>query len=267
LLEIRKQIKAEKDPKLMKKKYTKQALARHAFNLENYLDGPASTLTSATALVGGVVSIDDVEDNSLWSIPEPSQDAKGKRKGKDRFIHAVSGFERVEMVIGYSAEAFQKSPSIAEPKQLFAEPVTKRAKKSKNPRSKVTPTRKIIPEPTNRKIQRLIAKSGFAKDNLKEIGQLVKLSQTPILTGDLNKLGTLMLKQQNLLSILGVYPQSLKNIAAAAEKNSYGVSIIGSNADCILALPKDPQKVTANIEGEGGIAVLVKSSNSRVVSK
>ena len=72
------------------------------------------------------------------------------------------------------------------------------------------------------------------------------------------RLGSLMSKQQNLVTILGIYPPALKKLAEAAEDHSYGVALAGANGDVIVALSSKPELVADNIEKAGGVAVITK---------
>ena len=258
LLELKKRMKAESDPRLLKKKYTNQAQARHAFNLERLVLGPASPLSHAAVLLGGIVFSSDSTEDALWPI---DNDTMGKNEPK-LYLHSLNEKSDIPFVIGYLKPDAKTQFSRNDPKPLFSDPPRKRKSVIKHHKNKEIPVREPVLEPTNKKLQRLIIKSGFARDNLKEIGQLVNDSVQPILTGDQNKLGTLMMQQQNLLNILGIYPQELKKLAEAAKGKSYGVTIIGTNTDCILALPKEPEMVVTDIVNAGGEAVIVKNIKS-----
>ena len=104
-------------------------------------------------------------------------------------------------------------------------------------------------------------RSGFAKDNIKDLGKLTRAGTEALIAGDLPKLGKIMDQQQNILTILGVYPKELKPLVEAAKKDSYGVTLTGTNGDAIIAISETPEIVASNIKKAGGEAIITKIGN------
>jgi hypothetical protein len=65
-----------------------------------------------------------------------------------------------------------------------------------------------------------------------------------------------MNEQQNLITILGVFPPVMKELAKVAEQNSLGVTLIGTKGDAIAALTKKPELVANSIKRAGAEAVI-----------
>jgi mevalonate kinase len=255
LLELKKRKKAAADPELKKKRYTRAFLARSALTMENLDHPPSSPLSPAAAVSGGVVLLNDKDDGALW--PVNCLNTAGSEQ--IRYVHASEAFSEIEFVIGYLKEQYSSKFSSTEPQPLFDEPMQKKSTPNKNLKSttssqQVFRTKESIPI----KLRRLFSKTGFAKDNLRDMGRIIQESIEPLKQGDLVKLGSLIKKHQNLITILGAIPQELRSLVDAAEKDSYGVSIIGSYGDCIIALPKDGEAVVENINQAGGIAFITK---------
>ena len=100
-----------------------------------------------------------------------------------------------------------------------------------------------------------------------EMGNLVKSGVEHLKGGDFEQIGSLMKKNQNLLTILGVYPRQLRSLVEAAELDSYGVSVIGEDGNMILALPKDPVRVLERIVDAGGEAIIANLSRTGIIFK
>ncbi len=246
-------VDVDKDIKNSKGKKKSQPLAhisRKAFTIEKAINTMISPLNISTIILGRPLLMDNYIQNSFWKITI----------GDKRWCaHKVTGLEGVSLVIGYPKQ--QKTYSAANLRPLYdSPPKPSSARKSKQRTSKST-SHYVYPssdEPILTKLQRFTSRSGFAKDNIKEMGRNALAAVEAIKSRDLPKIGELMSKQQNSLKILGILPDELKSIFEAAKKNSYGVSLTGRYGDSVVAITKDPKKVVKNITDAGFEAVITK---------
>lgn len=256
LLEIRRKKKAELDQKMIKKQYTKSYIIKTASIIESSQVELSSPLGPAAGLLGGVVFNDDEKEDSLWSMNY--KNSKGNKI--IQYIHSLQGLSDIPLVIGFLNHGNFNKSIFEDPSPLFDEPVVSKPRKKVKSHSSKQKSKSHEVEPITYKLQRLVSKSGFAKDNLIEMGNLVSESFKPILVGDVNKIGNLMQKHENALIMIGVFNPKLRDISEAAKKESYGVSLIGLNGDAVLALPKDSKTVAENIEDAGGVALTTNLS-------
>jgi len=115
------------------------------------------------------------------------------------------------------------------------------------------------------KVERFRAKSGFAKDIIKELGALTEPAVSAFEDTDLEKLGYFMDKSHKLLNILGLNTPQLEKMVNAARRNSYGAKLSASSGgNCMIALTDKPEETAAAIESAGGRTLITKLSKTGV---
>jgi mevalonate kinase len=236
----------EKKPKLKKKQSKTIQLAKRAYKLEKKINPPVSPLGTSTAIAGGAVLLFDIPAGALWSIPE---------KNRTSYIHKLEALEGVSIVIGHLKDKSTANYSALHPRALFDSPTAPAQSKS----TLISDAAVALgggAESIQKKLQRLTSKSGFIKDIIRELGKVTRSGVQALTSGDPGKIGTLLNKQQNLVTMLGVYPSELKDLAEAAEDYSFGVTPAGAIGDTILALTRKPELVASNIQKAGGDAVI-----------
>ncbi len=259
LLEIKKIAKEEKDPALKKKRFTRNIYAKKACSIECTDDTPTTPLGVITGVYGGVVILNDNSEDAIWSLK--NQDINGDEIGQFAHSHSIDTFKDVPLVIGYFDNNTTSQSTTDQARPLFNDTKSNKKKRSKElTKTNLTGWDNKHTEQIPVKLRRLISKSGFAKDNLRDMSKLVRESYKPIIIGDLNKLGELMQRNLNFITILGVFPPALKKLTQAVEKYSYGVSLVGTRGDAILILPKDPENIADKIMEAGGTALITKMS-------
>ncbi len=111
------------------------------------------------------------------------------------------------------------------------------------------------------RVYRFQSHSGFAKDIIKEIGDITREGARALARNDLVRLGELMDKDHKLLCILGVTTPELEKLLSAARPSSYGAKLTGAGGGgCIIALTETPDKVCSAIQRIGGTAISVLAS-------
>lgn len=245
LLELSKS--KEKKPKLKKEQSKTVLLAKRAYKLEKKINPPVSPLGTSTAIAGGTVLLFDIPAGALWSIPE---------KNRTSYIHKLEALEEVSIVIGHLKDKSTANYSALHPRALFDSPTASTNSKS----TLISDAAAALggAESIQKKLQRLTSKSGFIKDIIRELGKVTRSGVQALTGGEPGKIGALLNKQQNLVTMLGVYPSELKDLAEAAEDYSFGVTPAGANGDSILALTRKPELVASNIQKAGGDAVITK---------
>jgi mevalonate kinase len=115
------------------------------------------------------------------------------------------------------------------------------------------------------KVQRFKAKSGFAKDIIKELSGLMAPSISALADQDLERLGAIMDKSHKLLNILGLNNPFLQKMVDAARRHSYGAKVAASGGgNLMVALTDKPDEVVAAIEDVRGIAIATKLTRTGV---
>ncbi|MFO7791731.1 MAG: mevalonate kinase [Candidatus Saliniplasma sp.] len=112
------------------------------------------------------------------------------------------------------------------------------------------------------KVRRFYNKSNFAKDVIREIGQLVRKGSSALEEGDLDEVGRLMNENHRLLSILGVSHPKLDSLVKAAERHSYGAKLTGAGGGgSMIAITEEPELVAEVISRRGGKPYILKASD------
>lgn len=113
------------------------------------------------------------------------------------------------------------------------------------------------------KVRDFYQRSGFARETIDEIGDLVREGLKAIRSKDMVKLGSLMDQNHSLLSILGVSSKELDKLRDSVEACSYGAKLTGAGGGgSIIALTDEPERCARCIERRGGVPYIVK--NTRV---
>ncbi|MGA1822491.1 MAG: mevalonate kinase [Thermoplasmatota archaeon] len=113
------------------------------------------------------------------------------------------------------------------------------------------------------KVRSFYDRSGFARENIEEIGELVLDGMKALRKGDIVEVGSLMNRNHSLLSILGVNSPELQKLKDAADPISYGVKLTGAGGGgSILSLTDDPDGVSKAIRARGGVPYIVKPAQS-----
>ncbi len=116
--------------------------------------------------------------------------------------------------------------------------------------------------PLVEKVRRFYNKSNFAKDIIREIGQLVRNGSSALKNGDLEEVGRLMNENHRLLSILGVNHPKLDDLVTAAERHSYGAKLTGAGGGgSMVALTEEPELVAEIIRRRDGKPYILKPTD------
>jgi mevalonate kinase len=267
VLDLRKNIKSASDPKLVGKKYTKSLLARKAFSLEFGINPLSPPLNSSAAISGGLISANTHKEKSFWTLPMDDQELKGlnknlikqNKKHQIRYTHSMMIPPDLNFVLAIPQNPLISRYLNTEPKPLFDEPTGKKKMGAQNSVNSTLFANN--PDSIPNRMERFISKSGFAKDNLKELWNLVNQGIEHLKAGKLEELGKLMDKQQNILTIMGVYPSELNTFVKAAAQDSYGVSVVGTNDNAVLCLAKDPDTVIQKLQEADGQGIKLNVSD------
>jgi len=113
------------------------------------------------------------------------------------------------------------------------------------------------------KVRSYYDRSGFARETIDEIGDLVEDGYRALRDKDIVKLGELMDRNHSLLTILGVTSKELDKLREAAGPLSFGTKLTGAGGGgSMIALTEKPDEVSAAIKKRGGIPFMVKTSRT-----
>jgi mevalonate kinase len=108
------------------------------------------------------------------------------------------------------------------------------------------------------KVRSFYDRSGFARETIDEIGDLVDDGEKALRNGDLVEIGNLMNRNHSLLTILGVNSKELQKLKDGADRFSFGSKLTGAGGGgSIIALTEHPEKVSGVIRSRGGIPYVV----------
>ncbi len=109
---------------------------------------------------------------------------------------------------------------------------------------------------------------GFARDILREIGDITRDGARALTRGDHTLLGELMDRNDKLLGILGVSSRELSRLATTARRHSYGAKMIGAGGGgCMMALTDRPEETAEAIRKAGGEPYIVQVTDAGVGPK
>ena len=94
------------------------------------------------------------------------------------------------------------------------------------------------------RVRRFVERNSFARDIIDEIGKITMEALSALKNEDFKRIGELMMKNNSLLTILGVSHPVLKDMISAVKSHSYGVKITGAGGGgSIVALTDEPEEV------------------------
>lgn len=103
------------------------------------------------------------------------------------------------------------------------------------------------------KVRSFHDRSGFARETINEIGNIVEEGLLALRSGDIVRIGELMNMNHACLTILGVSSKELQRLKDACDPYSYGVKITGAGGGgSVIALTDTPDKVMEAILSRGG---------------
>ncbi len=122
--------------------------------------------------------------------------------------------------------------------------------------------------PLVKKVKRFYKSSNFAREIIKDIGDIVKDATISLKDENLERVGELMDENHRLLSILGVSHPKLERLIKGARKHSYGAKLTGAGGGgSMIALTDKPEKVADEIEKKGGTPYMIKSTKDGLIAK
>ncbi len=103
------------------------------------------------------------------------------------------------------------------------------------------------------KVRRFWQANNFAKETVSDIGRLTMEGVQALEAGDKERIGHLMDRNHQLLTILGVNHDKLQRLVDAARPHSYGAKLTGAGGGgSMIALTDEPEKCSRAIEAAGG---------------
>jgi mevalonate kinase len=110
-------------------------------------------------------------------------------------------------------------------------------------------------------VRRFVESNAFAKDVVHDIGKITVEGAACLRRGDKERLGELMNRNHDLLTILGINTRRLQDMVDKVQSHSYGAKLTGAGGGgCIIALTDEPEKVSDAVERLGGIPFIVKTT-------
>ena len=109
------------------------------------------------------------------------------------------------------------------------------------------------------KVRRFWESNNFAKETVSEIGALTMEGVEALSSGDVERLGALMDRNHQLLTILGVNHPTLQRLVEAARPHSYGAKLTGAGGGgSMIAITEEPERVAKAIEDAGGKPIIAE---------
>jgi mevalonate kinase len=103
------------------------------------------------------------------------------------------------------------------------------------------------------KVRRYWDSNTFAKETVSEIGELTMRGVQALRDGDTERIGRLMDRNHQLLTILGVNHPKLQRLIDAVRPYSFGAKLTGAGGGgSMIALTEEPDRVSQAIEAMGG---------------
>ncbi|MCK4300791.1 MAG: mevalonate kinase, partial [Planctomycetes bacterium] len=103
------------------------------------------------------------------------------------------------------------------------------------------------------KVRRYWESNNFAKETVADIGNLTVEGVEALNAGNVERLGELMDRNHQMLTILGVNHPRLQRLVDAARPHSYGAKMTGAGGGgSMIALTEEPERVAKAIEDAGG---------------
>lgn len=115
------------------------------------------------------------------------------------------------------------------------------------------------------KVRRFVERNAFARDLVKEIGEITMEGARALEKNDLELTGRLMERNHRLLLTLGAGHPMLDKLVRAVKPHSYGAKLTGKGGGgSIVALTDRPEKAAAAIEASGGKAYVLSPADRGV---
>jgi mevalonate kinase len=109
------------------------------------------------------------------------------------------------------------------------------------------------------KVRRFWEGNNFAKETVTEIGALTMEGVEALSSGDVERLGALMDRNHQLLTILGVNHPKLQRLVDAARPHSYGAKMTGAGGGgSMIAITEEPERVAKALEDAGGMPIIAE---------
>jgi mevalonate kinase len=109
------------------------------------------------------------------------------------------------------------------------------------------------------KVRRFWESNNFAKETVADIGNLTMEGVEALNAGNVERLGELMDRNHQLLTILGVNHPKLQRLVEAARPHSYGAKMTGAGGGgSMIAITDGPERVAKAIEDAGGKAFIAE---------
>jgi mevalonate kinase len=109
------------------------------------------------------------------------------------------------------------------------------------------------------KVRRYWESNTFAKETVADIGRLTMEGVEALAAGDKERIGKLMDRNHQLLTILGVNHPKLQRLVDAARPLSYGAKLTGAGGGgAMIAITDEPEQVAKAIESAGGIPFIAE---------
>ncbi len=122
--------------------------------------------------------------------------------------------------------------------------------------------------PLVKKVKRFYKKNNFAREIIRDIGDIVREGSALLEEKNFKKVGELMDENHRLLSILGVSHPKLERLVKGARKHSYGAKLTGAGGGgSMIALTDHPKKVAETIRKRGGTPHILNSTKTGVSSE
>ena len=109
------------------------------------------------------------------------------------------------------------------------------------------------------KIKRFHNRNAFARDIVREIGDISKEGTGALRNGNIDRVGELMNLNQKALVTLGASHPTIEKVIREARRHSFGAKMTGdANGHCVVALTDVPERVIEVFEKAGGQAYQVQ---------
>ncbi len=103
------------------------------------------------------------------------------------------------------------------------------------------------------KVRRFWESNNFAKETVADIGNLTMEGVEALNAGNVERLGELMDRNHQMLTILGVNHPKLQRLVEAARPHSYGAKLTGAGGGgSMIAITDEPERVAKAIGDAGG---------------
>ncbi|MGC9126525.1 MAG: mevalonate kinase [Thermoplasmata archaeon] len=187
-------------------RWSKEEIARIAFETEYSVQGRASPTDTSTVTSGGgiIISRNDVESR-LWRI---------EKNGIEWNVGRID-IKPLELIVASSGIRGSTALLVS-------------------------------------KVNSFVSRNRFGMDVIREIGEISRSAITPLMDGDLETIGELMVRNNKLLNILGVGHELTTRIIDSVLPYSYGAKITGAGGGgSVLILPRERDAIIEKLKSMG----------------